>query len=63
MLDALTEGDFNFALNAAPRVFRAVEKPTYEALLAQQVENAVATRGAGDLASLLRSGDTWSIQE
>jgi len=44
-------------------VFRAVETPTYEALLAQQVENAVAARGAGDLASLLRSGDIWSIQE
>ncbi len=44
-------------------VFRAVEAPTYEALLAQQVENAIATRGAGDLASLLRSRDTWSVRE
>jgi 2-oxoglutarate ferredoxin oxidoreductase subunit beta len=43
-------------------VFRAVEKPTYEALLDAQVEEAVATRGAGDLAALLHSGDTWTVE-
>jgi 2-oxoglutarate ferredoxin oxidoreductase subunit beta len=44
-------------------VFRAVETPTYEALLEKQVEDAVAARGPGDLASLLHSGDTWSVEE
>ena len=43
-------------------VFRAVEKPTYEALLEQQVKDAVARRGPGDLAELLGSGDTWTVE-
>jgi 2-oxoglutarate/2-oxoacid ferredoxin oxidoreductase subunit beta len=42
-------------------VFRAVEKPTYDALLEQQVQSAVAKRGKGDLATLLNSGDTWTV--
>jgi 2-oxoglutarate ferredoxin oxidoreductase subunit beta len=43
-------------------VFRAVEKPTYEALLAQQVDDAIARRGPGDLRKLLESGDTWTVE-
>jgi 2-oxoglutarate/2-oxoacid ferredoxin oxidoreductase subunit beta len=43
-------------------VFRAVEKPTYESLLEQQVQDAVARRGPGDLAKLLGSGDTWTVE-
>jgi 2-oxoglutarate ferredoxin oxidoreductase subunit beta len=42
-------------------VFRAVVKPTYESLLEQQVQGAVARRGAGDLRKLLESGDTWTV--
>ena len=42
-------------------VFRAVEKPTYEALLSGQVAAARAKRGEGDLESLLNSGDTWTV--
>jgi 2-oxoglutarate ferredoxin oxidoreductase subunit beta len=42
-------------------VFRAVEKPTYEAMLQDQVDSATAERGAGDLSALLHSGDTWRI--
>ena len=42
-------------------VFRAVEKPTYEAMLQQQVDTAIADRGRGDLKALLHSGDTWEI--
>ncbi len=44
-------------------VFRAVEKPTYESLLATQVEEAIAQRGAGDLRALLHSGDTWTVED
>ena len=44
-------------------VFRAVEKPTYEALLEEQVSTAQAQRGAGDLAELLHSGDTWTVEQ
>jgi len=43
-------------------VFRAVEKPTYESLLEQQVRDAIARRGPGDLAKLLDSGDTWTVE-
>ena len=43
-------------------VFRAVEKPTYEAMLDHQVEDAVARRGKGDLKKLLESGDTWVVE-
>jgi 2-oxoglutarate ferredoxin oxidoreductase subunit beta len=43
-------------------VFRAVEKPTYEALLQAQVDEAVRSRGAGDLHALLHSGDTWTVE-
>jgi 2-oxoglutarate ferredoxin oxidoreductase subunit beta len=43
-------------------VFRAVEKATYEALLEQQVQDAVARRGPGDLRKLLESGDTWTVE-
>ena len=44
-------------------VFRAVDTPSYEALPEKQLEDAVAARGPGDLASLLHSGDTWSVEE
>jgi 2-oxoglutarate ferredoxin oxidoreductase subunit beta len=43
-------------------VFRAVEKPTYEAMLDAQVKRAVERRGQGDLAALLHSGDTWRVE-
>jgi 2-oxoglutarate ferredoxin oxidoreductase subunit beta len=43
-------------------VFRAVEKDTYEALLQAQVDDAVRTRGPGDLHALLHSGDTWTVE-
>jgi 2-oxoglutarate ferredoxin oxidoreductase subunit beta len=43
-------------------IFRAVEKPTYESMLQEQVERATAKRGAGDLSALLGSGDTWTVE-
>jgi len=43
-------------------VFRAVEKDTYETLLQAHVDDAVRTRGAGDLRALLHSGDTWTVE-
>ncbi|MCI0665509.1 MAG: 2-oxoacid:ferredoxin oxidoreductase subunit beta [Acidobacteria bacterium] len=42
-------------------VFRAVEKPTYEHMLAGQISTAIATKGAGNLEKLLNSGETWTI--
>ena len=43
-------------------VFRAVEKPSYERMLQEQVDGALEQRGAGDLGALLHSGDTWSVE-
>jgi 2-oxoglutarate ferredoxin oxidoreductase subunit beta len=44
-------------------VIRAVEEPTYEAVLQDQIDAAVATRGPGDIKALLHSGDTWTVEE
>jgi len=43
-------------------VFRAVDKPCYETLLQSQVDAATQERGPGDLAALLHSGDTWTVE-
>ncbi len=42
-------------------VFRNVTRPVYDDLMAEQLETAVAKRGAGDLAELLHSGETWVV--
>ena len=42
-------------------VFRDVERPEYGAQMAEQIDAAVARRGSGDLAALLRSGSTWQV--
>jgi 2-oxoglutarate ferredoxin oxidoreductase subunit beta len=43
-------------------VFRAVQRPTYEALLEKQVTDAIQAEGEGDLPALLRQGDTWEVE-
>lgn len=43
-------------------VFRSVEKPTYDELMAQQIEGAVAREGEGELEALLRGTDSWTVQ-
>ncbi|WP_035846609.1 2-oxoacid:ferredoxin oxidoreductase subunit beta [Kitasatospora azatica] len=42
-------------------VFRSVERPVYDTLMAEQLETAVAQKGAGDLAALLAGPDTWTV--
>ena len=42
-------------------VFRDVERPVYDELLADQLERASTRQGAGDLDKLLHSGDTWEL--
>jgi 2-oxoglutarate ferredoxin oxidoreductase subunit beta len=42
-------------------VFSAFEAPVYEDLALEQEAQAIAERGRGDVAALLRSGDTWQI--
>jgi 2-oxoglutarate/2-oxoacid ferredoxin oxidoreductase subunit beta len=48
---------------AAPiGVLRDVERPTYDAAMAAQLEEARAKRGGDDLQALIGSGDTWTIR-
>jgi 2-oxoglutarate ferredoxin oxidoreductase subunit beta len=42
-------------------IIREVEKPAYEAMLQAQVDQSIEQQGAGDLAALLNSGDTWEV--
>ena len=42
-------------------VFRDVVRPVYDDLMAGQIVEATEKRGAGDLAALLHSGETWTI--
>jgi 2-oxoglutarate ferredoxin oxidoreductase subunit beta len=44
-------------------VLRAVQRPTYDELMAQQIEQAIATEGAGDIRELFVEGDTWVVEE
>ncbi|MBP1704958.1 MAG: 2-oxoacid:acceptor oxidoreductase, beta subunit, pyruvate/2-ketoisovalerate family [Chloroflexi bacterium] len=43
-------------------VIRNVRRPTHDELVDRQIEAAIASEGAGDVAGLLRSGDTWTVE-
>jgi len=43
-------------------VFRDVRRPVYGELMDRQIEMATQKLGAGDLAKLLNSGDTWEVK-
>ena len=43
-------------------VLRESEKACYEEMLESQIQDSVDTSGPGDLATLLHSGDTWSVE-
>ena len=49
------------ALPEAIGVLRAVERPTFDALVNEQVEATRAREGGGKLADLLRAGETWTV--
>jgi len=42
-------------------IFRDVDKPTYEVLLAEQIAQAQKSSGVGRLEALLNAGDTWEV--
>jgi 2-oxoglutarate/2-oxoacid ferredoxin oxidoreductase subunit beta len=49
-------------LGAVPLgVFRSVERPVYDEAVAEQIAEARAQRGDGDLAALVAGADTWEI--
>jgi 2-oxoglutarate ferredoxin oxidoreductase subunit beta len=43
-------------------VFRCVERPTYESVLNKQIDDVIATRGAGKLEDLFASDETWTVE-
>ncbi|PZH12181.1 2-oxoacid:ferredoxin oxidoreductase subunit beta [Streptomyces sp. NTH33] len=42
-------------------VLRSVDRPVYDAAMADQLDTAIEQRGKGDLAALLAGGDTWTV--
>jgi 2-oxoglutarate ferredoxin oxidoreductase subunit beta len=42
-------------------IFRDVQRPVYDELMAGQIAEATEKLGAGDLGALLHSGETWTI--
>jgi len=42
-------------------VFRAVERPTYDAEFVKQIDAAKQKQGEGDLNKLLNQGETWTV--
>ena len=43
-------------------IFRAIERPTYEDMMTDQIEAAIVKSGAGSLEKLINSGDTWLVE-
>ena len=52
--------DVHSLANTAIGVFRDVQRPSYDRLVREQVAN-VRAQGEGDLQSLLRGKDTWTV--
>ena len=44
-------------------VFRDYARPEYSNLVNQQISDEIANNGAGELAALLGSGDTWNVED
>ena len=42
-------------------IFRAIERPTYEDMMVDQIDAAIAKSGPGSLEKLINSGDTWVV--
>ncbi|MFK3732471.1 2-oxoacid:ferredoxin oxidoreductase subunit beta [Streptomyces sp. NPDC088090] len=58
-LSRLTDPD---TLHQTPiGVFRSVERPVYDTLMAEQLDRAAAQQGEGDLGRLLAGNDTWTV--
>ena len=54
-------GNFEPPMPTPMGVFYAVSRPTYDGAMNQQLEEASAKQGAGNLAKLMQKGDTWSV--
>ena len=43
-------------------IFRAVERPTFDELVNNQIEESIAAKGRGKLDELFRSDDLWTVE-
>jgi 2-oxoglutarate/2-oxoacid ferredoxin oxidoreductase subunit beta len=43
-------------------VFRAVERPSYDQMLVDQIDGAIAKSGPGSLDKLINTGDMWTVE-
>jgi len=43
-------------------VFRAIERPSYDEMMADQITTAIAKSGPGSLEKLIYSGDMWTVE-
>lgn len=43
-------------------IFRSVDRPRYDDLINNQISDAKAAKGEGDLEKLFNSGDTWTVE-
>jgi 2-oxoglutarate ferredoxin oxidoreductase subunit beta len=58
LLSRMTHPDFPEPVG----VFRAVERPTFEAQVVEQIDASIAAKGPGDLDKLFRSDDLWTVE-
>jgi 2-oxoglutarate ferredoxin oxidoreductase subunit beta len=54
-------GNFEPPMPTPVGVFYATSRPTYDAAMNNQLKDAAAKQGAGELGKLLRRGDTWTV--
>ncbi|WP_424644431.1 2-oxoacid:ferredoxin oxidoreductase subunit beta [Embleya sp. AB8] len=61
---ALTRlGDLTSNTHTPIGVFRDIERPVYDRLMSAQMAEAATKQGPGDLTSLIRGNDTWTINQ
>jgi 2-oxoglutarate ferredoxin oxidoreductase subunit beta len=43
-------------------IFRAIDRPSYDQLLVNQIDSAIAKSGPGSLDKLINTGDMWTVE-
>ena len=43
-------------------IFRAIDRPSYDQLLVDQIDSAIAKSGPGSLDKLINAGDMWTVE-
>jgi 2-oxoglutarate ferredoxin oxidoreductase subunit beta len=43
-------------------IFRAVDRPSYDQMLVEQIDSAIARSGPGSLDKLINAGDMWTVE-